>query len=179
MMRISLRQLECFVAAAEAGTIIGGAEVSGASPAAVSLAVSELERRLGVQLLIRRTAKGVALTEAGQRVLSDARAVLAQTRELEESARSDGTALRGDLTVGCFSTLGPIFLPRLLADFGRRHPKVRLNVAEGTQAHLRHMLLEGECELALVYERGLGVPGQYVGHRRLIGGSPPSELWRR
>jgi DNA-binding transcriptional LysR family regulator len=68
-MTLSLRQLRFFVAAAEAGTIAGAAAREHISQSTIALAVSELERTLGVQLFLRRQAKGLTITQAGLAVL--------------------------------------------------------------------------------------------------------------
>src|SRR4051794_32607824 len=135
MMRLSLRQLECFVATVEAGTITGGARPCGASQAAVSLALTQLEKRPGVQLLIRQQARGVAVTAAGARVLADARALLARATDLVSAAQTDGQEVSGDLTAGCYTTLAPFFIPPLLGEFTARHPKVTLSIVDGPQDH--------------------------------------------
>lgn len=156
MMRLSLRQLECFVAAADAGSIAGGAAACQGSQSAVSLAVSELEKRLGVQLLIRQQAKGVFLTDAGRHVLADARAVIAHATDLMSAAQADGSEVAGDLTIGCYTTLAPFFIPPLLDEFTAHHPKVSLSIIDGSQDDLHNLLLSGRAEVALLYDRGLG-----------------------
>lgn len=149
---LSLRQLSYFVAAAEAGTMTGAAAALHVSQSAVSLGVADLERHLGVQLLLRRRAKGLTLTSAGQRLIADARALLHRAEELRAGARDLGQSLAGRLVVGCFSTLGPSLLPRLLDGFRTQYPAVELDFVEGSLGDLQAMLLEGRCELALLYD---------------------------
>lgn len=171
-MDLSLRQLECFVAAADAGSLAGGAQRCRASPSAVALAVTELEKRLGVQLLIRQQAKGVHLTEAGARVLADARAVLAHAGDLVTAAQSEGTEVAGQLTVGCYTTLAPFFIPPLLDEYAARYPQVDLSIVEGSQDELQDLVLTGRAEVALVYDSGLGA---HLEHR-LVRRCPPYVL---
>ncbi|WP_407674944.1 LysR family transcriptional regulator [Phaeacidiphilus oryzae] len=57
------------------------------SQSAVSTAVAQLERALGVQLLIRHHAKGLSLTAAGARFLQESRNLLAHADELVETAQ--------------------------------------------------------------------------------------------
>lgn len=155
MIPISLRQLECFVAAAETGTMAGGAAKCEASPSAVSMAIAELEKRLRVQLLVRRAAKGVSLTEAGQRVFTDARALLAQAEDLVGEAHLAGSDIAGNLTVGCFTTLAPFVVPAVLEGFAPRHPRVNLSILEGAIDDLHEALMRGQAECAVLYDRGL------------------------
>jgi DNA-binding transcriptional LysR family regulator len=154
-MRYTLRQLEYFVAAAETGTLSGAAARCHVSQAGIALAVTDLERALGVQLLLRRKAKGVTLTPAGQRVLADARALLGQAEELESTAEASGGQLAGRLRMGCYTVLAPFFVPPLLDTFAAEHPLLRLDVVEDAQPELQRLLLDGAIEVALLYDRGL------------------------
>lgn len=161
----TLVQLRYFLAAAELGSMTAAAAHVSVSQSAVSTAVTHLERELGVQLLIRRHAKGLALTGAGERFAQELRGFLAHAEELAESARSLGSEPVGDLTVGVFSTLAPFSLPRLLLEFRRRYPEVRTTVLEGETAQVQDALRSGGCEVALMYDLGLDsdIEGEVLG----------------
>lgn len=167
-MTLSLRQLRYFVAAAEAGTIAGAAVREHISQSTVALAIGELERALGVQLFLRRQAKGLTITQAGLAVLADARPLLAHAEELVSSARSLGGQLSGNLVVGCYTTLAPFLMPGVLEGFAAEHPTVRLSFLEGSQVELQERLLDGSCELALLYDLDLqpGVHHEALYHTR-------------
>lgn len=147
----TLVQLRYFAAAAELGSMTAAARQLLVSQSAISTAVAHLEKELGVQLLLRHHARGLALTAAGEEFLKELRGYLAHTDELAEVARSAGSTLVGDLTVGCFSTLAPFQLPRLIAACQRDHPEVRIQVIEDEHAALKQALRAGRCELALMY----------------------------
>ena len=57
----------------------------------------------------------MALTPAGRRLLPEARSLLDHAREFESGAAGLGQALAGTLEVGCFVTIAPFFVPRLLS----------------------------------------------------------------
>jgi DNA-binding transcriptional LysR family regulator len=69
--RFTLRQLEYFVTVADEGTMAGAANRHQISQSAISLAISDLERALAVQLFIRRKARGVTLSAAARQVLPE------------------------------------------------------------------------------------------------------------
>ncbi|MEU7045561.1 LysR family transcriptional regulator [Streptomyces varsoviensis] len=148
----TLVQLRYFLAAAELGSMTAAAQRINVSQSAVSTAVTHLERELGVQLLIRRHAKGLELTAAGERFQHELRGFLTHADELAESARSLGSELVGDLAVGCFQTFAPFYLPRLLRGFADRHPAVRVDVHEGDTPAVQGLLRTGQCELGLLYD---------------------------
>lgn len=151
----TLRQLLCFVAVAEHGSITAAAEQLRASPSAVSGAVDELERVLRTQLTVRRRAHGVTLTTSGHDVLRRARSLLDEAEDLESRARDTGDDLRGPLMVGSYHTLAPTVLAELLAAYTERHPGVDLDFVSGSQADLVDRLAGGELDLAVVYDVAL------------------------
>jgi DNA-binding transcriptional LysR family regulator len=120
------------------------------SQSAVSLAIAELERSTGTQLLIRHRARGLELTAAGRRLLPDARRLLAHAEDVRAAAVAEGGELRGTLTVGCFRTLAPFLLPELLERFADEQPDVQVDYLEGSSDVLVEALRTGRCELAIV-----------------------------
>lgn len=156
MARYTLRQLECFVAVGEQGSISAAAQALLISPSAVTGALNELERIFGTQLTIRRKAHGVTLTPSGRYVISQARSLLSAATDLQSLAGSSGTELRGRLVIGCYSSLAPTLLTELLAEFGAEHPGVDVDFQAGTQQEIHRMLLSGELDVAVAYD--LAVP---------------------
>jgi DNA-binding transcriptional LysR family regulator len=153
--KFTLRQLDYFVSVAEEGTMAGAAERHHVSQSAVSLAISELERALGVQLFMRRTARGPELTSAAREVLPEARRLLEHAAEVQSTARSVGLSLTGDLVLGCYPTLTPFLLPAILRRFPEQHPSVTVRLFEGSVSEMLARLLDGTCELALMYDLGI------------------------
>ena len=154
-MQLSLRDLQYFVAAADHMNITAAAARLNVSQPSVSLALKRLEDRLGIQLLVRHHARGVALTAAGVDVLREARKLLSQAADLEQAAQTLGKEPQGSLRIGCLAYLVPRYLPVLLSGFARRYPNVSVDFVEGDQTRLVHALLTGEIEFALSYDLDL------------------------
>lgn len=154
-LNFTLVQLRYFVTAAELGSMTTASQHLMVAQSAVSTAVAHLERELGVQLLIRHHAKGLTLTAAGDRFLTEARDFLTHASELAESGRGLGASLSGELHIGCFVTVAPFYLPGLLLDFTAAHPAVQLSVMEGEIESVQSALLSGRSDLALLYDTGL------------------------
>lgn len=152
MARYTLRQLECFVAVGEHGSIAAAAAAMMLSPSAITGALNELERSFNAQLTIRRKAHGVSLTPSGQYALSQARDLLRAATDLQVMAADAGTTLRGKVVVGCYTSLAPTLLTELLAQYSDRHPEVELDFYAGTQQEIHEKLLSGELDLAIAYE---------------------------
>lgn len=147
----TLVQLSYFAAAADLGSMTAASKSLMVSQSAVSSAISQLEKQIGVQLLIRQHARGLVLTPSGRAFRTELRQFLSHAVELNDSAARLGAALIGDLTIGCFSTIAPFGLPTLLTEFEQRFPQVRVNVVEGEHSSLTQLLRDGQCELALMY----------------------------
>jgi DNA-binding transcriptional LysR family regulator len=148
----SLRQVLYFVTAAESGTLSEAAARLHISQSGVSLAISELERALKVQLCVRRKAHGITLTPAGKQALQQMRALLRQAEELTSDVSGTPGRLSGRLSIGCYVTLAPTVLPPLLQEFSALHPDVTVDFEEGTGDHLQRGLLGGDLDLAVLYD---------------------------
>ena len=162
-VHFTIRQLQYFAAVAQTGMMSTAAARCHVSQSALSLAITELERSLGVKLLVRQRAKGAELTPAGARVLELAEVLLTQARQLQERAEVEsGTKLDGERAVGCYTTLAPQFLPPLLTGFKQVCPAVVLEFSEYAQPELQRELREGVLELALLYEHQLDTDLEFV-----------------
>lgn len=147
----SLAQLRYFTVTAELKNMTAAARQLNISQSAISAAIMQLERQFRVQLFVRKHSRGLALTQSGKRLLAEVRHFLAEADQLSEVGRSLSGHLSGSLAVGCFLTLGPFYLPRLLADFRMLYPDVRVSLVEGDAKELEGELLHGGCEVALLY----------------------------
>jgi DNA-binding transcriptional LysR family regulator len=150
-VNFTLVQLRYFVTAAELGSMTAASRELMVAQSAISAAIAQVERELGVQLLIRHHARGLSLTRAGERFLVEAREFLSHAAALALSARGRAGSLTGELAVGCLTTLAPFYLSRLLREFAEKYPGVRVSVAEGEISAMESALLDGRCEVALVY----------------------------
>lgn len=159
MAQVTLRQLEYFVAVASLGSVSAGAEEVRVSQSAMSSALAELERALGVTLL-QRHRRGVTLAPGGAELLSRARALLEQVDDFHSAAQETSTGLHGPLRVGCYTTLAPQMIGATVRPFLERHPAIDLSFFEGSDLELVAALEEGRCEVAITYEYRLGqLPG--------------------
>ncbi|WGX97048.1 LysR family transcriptional regulator [Nocardioides sp. L-11A] len=147
----SLRQLEFFVEAATLGSFSAAARKCHTSQTAVSLAVTDLERHLKVQLLTRRKAKGVVLTDAGARLVAQARELLEAAEHLQESALADRTQVNGRVTFGCLPTVSPYVVPHLIDTTRAEYPNLELTLLEAPTDGLIAALTDGTCDVAMFY----------------------------
>lgn len=160
-MQISLRVLRYVLSAADAGNLTEAARNLNISQPSVSAAIADLESTLGVQLFVRHHARGVTLTPAGARIVSEARYLMNHVRDFEKSARAFGSEVSGEIAVGCFINLANRYLPPLLSQFSKTHPSVEVNLFESSHMEVIEALRSGRIELALCYD--YAVPEDFVG----------------
>lgn len=153
---MTLVQLQYFVASATKRSMTEASLDLHVAQSAVSTAIGQLERSLGVQLFIRQRSKGLALTEAGEQLFRDSRSLLAQIDEMTDNVRGRHHDVRGTLRIACFVTLAPFVLPQLISRVGERHPALRIEVIEADLDSTLELLLSGSVEGAIAYNFGHG-----------------------
>jgi LysR family hydrogen peroxide-inducible transcriptional activator len=152
----TLRQLEYLAAIADSGSFHRAARACGVSQPGLSAQIRQLESLLELTLF-ERGRRRVLLTSAGEEIVRRARAVLAETRGLVESARALQRPLSGGLRLGVIPTVAPYLLPRALPRVRRRHPELRLRLLEAQTHDLLAALARGELDvLLLALEAPLG-----------------------
>jgi DNA-binding transcriptional LysR family regulator len=151
-MKFTLRQLSYFIAAAETGSITLASKRANISQPAISTAISHIERELSVQLFLRHHAQGLSLTPAGRTLLRETKQLLKQAEGLYSAAADISHQMRGELTVGWFSTLAPIVMPELVQSFFKIFPDTQVRSEEGHQEGLLTSLREARIELAITYD---------------------------
>jgi len=110
--RLTLRQLQIFVAVASHGTTAAAAGQVALSQSAASAAVNELERLLSVRLF-DRAGRRLHLNDNGRALLPRARALLDGAVQIERHGLAMSEQLQS-LRIGASTTIGTYVLPRLL-----------------------------------------------------------------
>lgn len=148
-MAFTLRQLQFFVAAAEAGSVTGAARALSISQSSVTEAIRALEDDLGVTVFERQP-KGLVITHRGSVFLRHARQILADVATARTAFRDDPEQVRGRLTLGVTSLVAGYVLSDILQRFRRAFPLIDLNVIEDSGEYLQHLLIGGELDVAVL-----------------------------
>lgn len=144
-----LRHLRYFVAVAQEKNITRAAARLFVTQPALSRQIRDLEKILGVELLIRAPG-GLTLTPAGQEFLPLAQGLLEQGAEAALAMRRFGECRRRSLAIGYIApTLGS-FLGAALQVFGQRHPQIEIKLFEIPPGRQIEALREGRLDIALV-----------------------------
>jgi DNA-binding transcriptional LysR family regulator len=118
-----LAAMETFVRVVDAGSFSGAAKLLRVGQPAVSKAVAQLEKRLGVRLLLR-SSHGLKPTEAGRNFYQRAKRSIEEADEAELAARGEGAALSGRLRVSGAVTFTCLHVIPCLPAFFAEHPKL-------------------------------------------------------
>jgi LysR family transcriptional regulator for metE and metH len=155
---IEIRHLRSLVALAEAGTVSAAARRVHLTQSALSHQLRALEALSGVPV-VKRKGQGVALTEAGQRLLALARSVLGEVREAERDLARLAERPSGTLRIvlechTCFDWLTPV-----MDAFRRDWPDVELDLVSGFHPDPLDLLDADRADLVI---------GSHPGRRRGI-----------
>ncbi|WP_165855541.1 LysR family transcriptional regulator [Marinobacter sp. JSM 1782161] len=149
-MNIKLDKLRSFVLVADEGNLTRAANRRHTTPSAVSEHLRQLEDHFGLPLFQRNT-RGMALTDAGRRLLPAARQVLRQVVELDDIAR----ALRCDQpTPLSFALNAPpeyLKVDQLLRTAARDRPEVALELITSSSYMILDQVRAGEVDMGFVY----------------------------
>lgn len=142
---------------AELGSLGQAAARHGMSQPAVSMRMSQLERRLGLTLLTR-TPAGTQLTPAGERMVTLGRRVLAEARAMMASIEALVAAESSHLRVAASLTVAEYLLPGWLSALHSESPDVILSVEVMNSAKVLARARDGLADVGFVegHEQGLG-----------------------
>ena len=128
-----LEQLKCLLDVAHTGSITNTAQRLFISQQAVSKSIKQLERELGLELLIR-TKSGVTLTNAGEEVvryaenmLNEGEKLLARVEELKHSNKKESI-----IDISSTSAVTNLALPYVISKLNTRQEKVSIRVTAST-----------------------------------------------
>lgn len=145
---MDINELKTFEAVARRGSMNKAAAELHTVQSNVTARIQALEDELGVPLL-RRHARGVSVTPAGQRFLPFAGRIMKLLSEARTAARDEGVP-GGALALGGLETTTALRLSPILTQFARSYPGVRLTLDSGTTARLIQDVVQGRLDGAFV-----------------------------
>lgn len=145
---MELRHLRYFVVVAEEQNVTRAAARLHVSQPPLSRQIQDLEAELGVALF-HRTAKSLALTEAGKIFLAEAQAVLLRAEKAVQTVRAVAAGNRGQLHIAYAPSLTVEILPRALVQFEKSCPGVRVSLHDLSSEECLQRLATRKLDLAL------------------------------
>jgi DNA-binding transcriptional LysR family regulator len=146
---MDLSQLEIFTRIAEEKSFSRAAEKMLRTQPAISIALKRLEEELGETLLDRSNRSGT-LTEAGVILLSYAQRMLNLREEALRAIGELRAMHRGRLTIGANESTSLYLLPRLLLDYRKQHPQIKIEVYRNISERIPSEVLERNLDFGFL-----------------------------
>jgi len=180
LLAMTLTEFRYIVAVARERHFGRAAQACNVSQPTLSVAVKKLEEEIGVTLF-ERGHNEIGITPIGERVIEQARRVLAETSTLRQIAEQAQDPLNGPLRLGAIYTVGPYLFPHLVPLLHERAPRMPLILEENFTARLGERLRQGELDaiiIALPFEHsGVETRALYDEPFRVV--VPVDHRWRR
>ena len=150
---MKLQQLRCLTEVARRGLNVSeAAEALHTSQPGVSKQIRALEDELGVQVFVRHGKRLVAITEPGKAVVAIAERMLAEAQNLRRAGEEFANNQLGTLNIAATHTQARYALPKAVAAFKRRYPKVELRIQQGNPTQICDQVVSGEADLCVATE---------------------------
>lgn len=146
---LDLTQLRYFQTVARCGSLTQAARQLEVSQPTLTVAIRNLEERLGTTLLLRDRS-GVSLSATGQELLRSCDEVLGLLQRAEQRILSMETEDAGQFVVGCHESLGAYFLPGFMARLFSEAPRIEVTLWNGPSASVRQAVIDRRVDFGLV-----------------------------
>lgn len=147
-INLEVRHLKLIATVAGEGGVTRAANRLHLTQSALSHQLRDIESKLGASLFLRLN-KRMVLTQAGERLLASARAVLCELERAEEDIRRIAENKEGIMRISteCYTCYH--WLPSALKSFGRLYPRVEVRIVAEATRHPIEALLDGRLDLAI------------------------------
>ena len=135
------------------------AEALHTSQPGISKQIKGLEDELGVEIFVRHGKRIASITEPGKAVLAIAERILAETANMKRAGEDFAGDKIGALTIATTHTQARYALPKAVAAFKRRYPKVQLFIHQGNPTQICVLVAQGEADLCVATEHIAEHPG--------------------
>lgn len=146
---ISLKQITYALAVGKTLHFKKAAEYCSVSPSALSTALTELEKQLGIQIF-ERDNKKVLITSPGKEFLEIAATIKLQVDDLYRIAQTLKNPLCGPMSLGVIPTIAPYLLPKVMPALRAAYPDLKLHIIEEQSHILVEMVRNGEIDTAIL-----------------------------
>lgn len=146
---ISLKQLSYALAVQDEMHFKKAADACNVSQSALSTAITELEKQLGIQIFERNN-KQVLITPAGQVLLKTAQNIKLQVDDLYKLSQMNKLPLSTPMNIGVIPTIGPYLLPKVLPDVRKQYPNFKLHLVEDQSHVLVDKVRKGDLDCAIL-----------------------------
>jgi len=146
---ITLKQLTYALAVGKTLHFKKAADACAVSPSALSTALTELEKQLGIQIF-ERDNKKVLVTPLGKQFLKKASQIKLQVNDLYQMSLTQKNPLSTPISMGLIPTIAPYLLPKVLPKLRAQYPDFKLQIIEEQSHILVDMVRNGDLDTAIL-----------------------------
>ncbi|MFQ3245723.1 MAG: LysR family hydrogen peroxide-inducible transcriptional activator [Arenicella sp.] len=146
---ISFKQLNYALAVEKNLHFKRAAESCSVSQSALSTALSQLEKQLGLQIF-ERDNKKVLVTPIGKKILQKAQEIKLQLDDIYKLAEAQRSELSYPISIGIIPTIAPYLLPIVLPGLTQHYPHLELEIVEEQSHILVDKVRRGEIDTAIL-----------------------------
>ncbi|UIR57626.1 LysR substrate-binding domain-containing protein [Sphingobacterium sp. SRCM116780] len=146
---MTLIQLEYIIAVDTYRSFVAAAEKCFVTQPTLSMQIQKLEESIGVKIF-DRSRQPVVPTEIGEKIITQARIILIESKKIPEIVQNQNGELDGELKIGVIPTIAPYLLPHVLTRFMDKFPKLQLQIWEYTTERIVHELKVGILDCGIL-----------------------------
>ena len=144
---MKIRLMKIFIQVYQTQNITRAAELLHMTQPAVTRAIQEIEHYYGV-CLFERINRGLYATESARQLYAQAVHIVESVDIMEKGLRNWDEF--GILRVGASITLGSFLLPKLVAEFSKEHPHLKVKVRISNGRSLHELLCDNQLDIAFI-----------------------------
>ena len=148
-MSLDDHKLRVFCTVADTKSFSKASEIIHLTQPAVSLQIQAIEELYETKLF-DRTSSAVTLTPAGEVLYKYAKHILALYASAEKEIGELTGLVKGSIALGASTTIGNYLLPKVIADFRKTRPKIKIHLQVGNSKRIVELLNSGNIDLGLV-----------------------------
>lgn len=161
MMNVDLELYKVFYVVAKNKHMTRASEELHISQPAISQSIKKLEDQLGGTLFLRSN-KGMELTEEGKMFYEYVKGALELIGNAENEFTSFKDLSKGEIKVGCSTTLTKLILMDALENFHKDYPNININIVNGLTSNLINDLKLGKLDFVIFNESNVKENNLYL-----------------
>ncbi|MFB3166597.1 LysR family transcriptional regulator [Neobacillus sp. 179-C4.2 HS] len=146
---MNIEQLQYIIKVAETRSISNASESLHISQAGISMAITSLEKELGIKIF-KRSRLGTVPTEEGMEIIQKSYEVMSKLEEIRESVQLQTNTMEKELRVSSTQSLFLTVLPKSLALFKKKYPNVKIVIEEKGGQEVIHDVLNNKIDIGLL-----------------------------
>jgi len=146
---ITLIQLEYIIAVDTHRHFVTAAEKCFVTQPTLSMQLKKMELEVGVSIF-DRSQQPIIPTEIGEKIIEQARIIVAEAKKIEEIVLDFSNTTAGELSIGIIPSLAPYLLPLFIGGFTKKYPDIKVRLVELLTEEIVDQLKKGLIDVGIL-----------------------------